>query len=332
MEYRTLGRTGIRVSAIAFGAGPVSGWMAELTPEEQAAVVRRALDVGITWFDTAAGYGNGLSESSLGRAFAQLGLPEGTHVATKVRYPEERLGDIRGYTRESVMASLARLGLRRVTLLQLHNSITARRGDEPTSLTPDDVLGRGGVLDTFRELQADGLVDFLGLTGIGLPASMRAVVDSGAFDTIQVPFNALNPSAGHPMPAGSVETDYGNIIADCAGQKMGVFAIRVFAGGALVGRPPSPHTHRTPFFPLALYERDRRRAERVAMLLGPSRNLGADALRFVLGHPHVSAAIIGFRDPGEVDEAAGWLASGPLPRELCALLFNASLDVSRESL
>lgn len=94
MEYRILGRTGIRVSVVAFGAGPGSGWMAELTPEEQAAVVRRALDAGITWFDTAAGYGNGLSKSSLGRAFAQLGLPEGVHLATKIRYPAERLGDI----------------------------------------------------------------------------------------------------------------------------------------------------------------------------------------------------------------------------------------------
>jgi aryl-alcohol dehydrogenase-like predicted oxidoreductase len=326
MEYRTLGRTGIRVSAIAFGAGPVSGWMAELTPEEQAAVVRRALDVGITWFDTAAGYGNGLSESSLGCAFAQLGLPEGTHVATKVRYPADRLGDIRGYTRESVAASLERLRMRRVTLLQLHNSITACRGDEPTSLTPEDVLGRGGVLDAFRELQADGLVDFLGLTGIGQPASMRAVVDSGAFDTIQVPFNALNPSAGYPMPGGFGETDYGNIIADCAAQKMGVFAIRVFAGGALAGRPPSAHTLKTPFFPLALYERDQRRATRIAELLGPTESLTEAALQFVLDHPHVAAAIVGFRNSGEIEEAERWLAAGPLPPELHAMLLRVGQD------
>ncbi len=73
MEYRTLGTTGIRVSVIAFGAGPVSGWMADLSSDEQCAVIRRALDAGINWFDTAAGYGNGLSESSLGRVFARLG-------------------------------------------------------------------------------------------------------------------------------------------------------------------------------------------------------------------------------------------------------------------
>jgi len=326
MEYRTLGKTGIRVSAVAFGAGPVSGWMAELTPDEQCATIRRALDVGINWFDTAAGYGNGLSESSLGRAFARLGLPAGAHVATKVRYPEERLSDIRRYTRESVTASLGRLGLRRVTLLQLHNSITAHRGDEPTSLTPEDLLGRGGVREAFRELQADGLVDFLGLTGIGQPASIRAVVDSGAFDTIQVPFNALNPSAGYPMPASFEEADYGNIIADCSAQQMGVFAIRVFAGGALVGRPPSAHTHRTPFFTLALYERDQRRATHIAGLVGPARSLPEAALQFVLAHPHVSTAIIGFREPREIEEAQRWFESGPLPSQLRAKLLRTAGD------
>src|SRR5512139_763830 len=98
MEYRTLGRTGIRVSAVAFGAGPVSGWMAELSPDEQCAVIRRALECGINWFDTAAGYGNGRSEASLGSAFARMGVPSGVHVATKVRYPEDRLDDIRRFT------------------------------------------------------------------------------------------------------------------------------------------------------------------------------------------------------------------------------------------
>ena len=105
-----------------------------------------------------------------------------------------------------------------VALLQLHNSITAKRGDEPTSLTPGDELGAGGVLEAFRELQAEGLVEHLGLTGIGQPGAMREAVGSGAFDTMQVPFNALNPSAGYPMPAGFGETDYGNIIADCGMQ------------------------------------------------------------------------------------------------------------------
>jgi aryl-alcohol dehydrogenase-like predicted oxidoreductase/tRNA(Arg) A34 adenosine deaminase TadA len=315
VQYRTLGRTGLEVSAIAFGAGPVSGWMAELTADEQCAVIRRALAVGINWFDTAAGYGNGQSESGLGRAFARLGVLQGVHLATKVRYPETRLDDIRGYTRESVTASLERLGVRRVTLLQLHNAVTLRRGDEPASLTPADVLGAGGVVEAFRVLQREGVVGFLGLTGTGQPAAMREVVVSGAFDTIQVPFNALNPSAGGPMPADFAETDYGNIIADCTAQRMGVFAIRVFAGGALLGTPPSAHTLKTPFFPLALYERDRRRAAALADLL-PGADMKATAVRFALADARVSSAIIGFRSAVQVDEAVAALDRPALPEPL----------------
>jgi L-galactose dehydrogenase/L-glyceraldehyde 3-phosphate reductase len=197
--------------------------------------------------------------------------------------------------------------MRRVTLLQLHNSLTARRGDEPTSLTPEDVLGAGGVLEALRGLRDEGVVGYLGLTGIGQPAAMREVVNSGAFDTMQVPFNVLNPSAGSPMPADFAETDYGNIIDDCGLQGMGVFAIRVFAGGALLGNPPSAHTLKTPFFPLDLYERDRRRAARLRERFGEQVDLESLGLRFVLSHPHLSAAIVGFREAAQID---GVLAGG----------------------
>ena len=312
MIYRTLGRTGIRVSALAFGAGPVSGLMTGADADTQFATVRRAVEVGINWFDTAAGYGQGQSEANLGAGLRQLGVGESVHVATKVRLAADQLDDIPGTVRRGVRESLERLGLPRVTLIQLHNSITARRGDEPTSITPDDVLGPGGVLAVFRELQANGLADHLGLTGIGQPEALRTVLRSGAFQAIQIPYHLLNPSAGQQMEAGFAETDYGNLIADCAANGVGVLAIRVFAAGALIGQPPSAHTKKTPFFPLALYERDLRRAERLAAELG-----GADmkevALRFVLSHPDVAAAIVGFGAPGQIDEAVRYAEAGPLP-------------------
>jgi aryl-alcohol dehydrogenase-like predicted oxidoreductase len=84
---------------------------------------------------------------------------------------------------------------------------------------------------------------------------------------------------------------------------MGVLAIRVFAGGAILGNPPSPHTYKTPFFPLQLYERDRERAARLQEALGPDRRLQREATRFVLAHPHVSSALIGFGESWQVDEA-----------------------------
>src|SRR6478735_12661171 len=165
MEHRRLGSTGLDISALAFGAGPVPATMTSGDPDAQAAVVARAIERGINWFDTAAGYGQGKSEAALGAALRTLGAADRVHVATKVRLGEDQLGDIAGAVNASVKSSLLRLGVGRVSLLQLHNSVTARRGDEPTSLTPADVLHQ--VLPALERLRRDGFIDHIGLTGIG---------------------------------------------------------------------------------------------------------------------------------------------------------------------
>lgn len=303
MQYRTLGKTGLQIPVLSFGAGPVSTLMVGDVKPQQRDVIAYAIERGINWFDTAASYGNGESEQSLGRVLDELGVGGKVHVASKVRLTEEDLGDIRGAVRQSVEGSLKRLRLSRLTLLQLHNSITPRRGDEPTSLTPEDVLGSGGVVDAFEELREAGLVSHIGLTGIGHPASLAKVVCSNRFETMQVPYHLLNPSAGLDMPEIFSETNYGNIIATCAEMQMGVMAIRVLAGGALADNPPSPHTFKTQFFPLALYERDRQRANRIREALGPARHLPQEAIRFALVHSQISSAIIGFGAVSQIDEA-----------------------------
>ena len=315
MQYRPLGSTGLDVSVLAFGAGPVPATMTSDNPSAQVAVVARAIERGINWFDTAAGYGQGKSEAALGRALRELGVGDRVHVATKVRLAEDQLDDIAGAVRKSVGESLARLGLDRITLLQLHNSVTARRGDEPTSLTPADVLGTGGVLEAMECMSSEGLVDHLGLTGIGQSVALREVIRSGRCETMQVPYNLLNPSAGRDMPAGFDETDYGDVITDCAGMKMGVFAIRVLAGGALAGQAPSGHTLKTPFFPLALYERDRQRAKQMAAALPDGMTMPEASVRFALSHPSIASAIVGFSEPAQVDEAALWAERGSFPFE-----------------
>jgi aryl-alcohol dehydrogenase-like predicted oxidoreductase len=142
-------------------------------------------------------------------------------------------------------------------------------------------------------------VRFLGLTATGKPDAMRTVVRSGAFDTIQTPYNLLNPSAGQSIEAENAEVDYGNIIAEAAQQRMGIFAIRVFAGGALLGRPPSAHTLKTKYFPLAAYERDHRQAASLTAFPDIKRA----ALSFALAHPHIHAAIVGFASLAELEEA-----------------------------
>lgn len=321
MNFRLLGRTGIRVSPIAFGAGPVSGLMTRADENRQLAVVRRAIECGINWFDTAATYGAGRSETALGNALQKLQFAEQIHIATKVRFMPEHLKDIRGHAVASIQESLARLKVDRVTLLQLHNSITTNRGDESTSITPEDVLGADGVLAAFEELRARGVVQFLGLTGIGPPKALSEVIASGAFDTIQTPFNLLNPSSGQGMPNSFAQTNYGNIVADCEQQKMGVFAIRVYAGGALAGNAPSDHTLKTKFFPLDLYQRDTLCAARLCDVLGCQRDeLVALGLRYALSHPGITAAIVGMGEPEHVEGAMKAIEAGPLPSETIALI------------
>ncbi len=316
MQYRLLGRTGLRVSVLAFGTGPVSGLMTGKDGDAHVAVLRRAVEKGINWIDTAPGYGQGQSEANLGRALREVSATSSVHIATKVRLGPEHLSNIRDAIRRSVDESLQRLGIASVRLLQLHNALSARRDDEPFSITPADVLGHGGVLEAFRELQQEGLVRFLGLTGAGQPAAMREVVRSGGFDAMQVPYHLLNPSAGQVVPDSFDETNYGNIIADCAAMQMGVLAIRVYAGGALLGNPPNAHTLKTPFFPLPLYQRDLERARQLQNRLGTNTSLKEMALRFALSHPHIHSAIVGFGAPEHVDEAAAIAEKGALSEEL----------------
>jgi len=320
LEYVTLGSTGICVSRLAFGAGPVGAVMVGDDMRIQRELVQRVLDAGINWIDTAAGYGNGRAERAVGAVLATLDAHQEVHVATKVRLQESQLDDIPRAIRESVSASLERLGLKHVTLLQLHNSITEHRGDEPDSVTPHDVLGHGGVREVFEQLRLDGVVKAVGITAIGHVRPLHEVISSDCFHTIQVPYNLVNPSAGQPMPDSFPETNYGNVIRHAAKQRMGVFVIRVYAGGALAGNPPSSHTLTTKYFPLDLFERDQLRATRLKNLASDGMGLTEMALRFPLSHPDVSSVIVGFSEPRHVDEAVTYLNAGPVPQHLIAKL------------
>lgn len=324
MQYRPLGNTGVMVSALAFGAGPVP---ALLTADSnlQRVTLARAIAAGVNWFDTAATYGEGASERMLGAALQELDAMEAIasgrmHVATKVRLTEDDLADIPAAARKSLEGSLKRLGLPHVTLLQLHNSVTRRREDQPTSITPQDVLGPGGVLEAFEQLRDLGLATHFGLTGIGDPESLGEVLSSGRFVSMQVPYHLLNPTAGRPAPPGFQETDHGQIIDACRRWQVAVLAIRVFAAGALAQQPPSAHTRKTRFFPLDLYERDLARAAAWRDALPPGISPASASLRFVLGDARVASAILGFSAPHQVDEALACLEAGPLPPEVLAMI------------
>lgn len=299
MQHTVLGRTGLRVSRIAFGAGPVSGLMTGNDVQLQSSVIEAALRIGINWFDTAAGYGNGRSEINLGRSLNEIDPDRHAHIATKVRVLRGTSASFGEQIEQGIAESLQRLGRDRVTLIQLHNGMTTNPDDEPFSVSVSEILARGGIADALAELKRKGMVQAIGLTGTGHPEAMRAVVQAGVFDTIQIPFNLLNPSAGRQMSDDFEDRNYGNVLEDCLRQNMGCFAIRVFAGGAVLGLPPSAHTLKTPFFPLDLYQRDavesqKLRADRSV------QEMAREAIRFSLEHPAIHSAIIGLGTPEEV--------------------------------
>lgn len=301
-------RLGLAVSRLAFGAGPVSGLMTGDDRDAQSAVLEAVIAAGINWIDTAAGYGNGRSEENLGIVLAASCVPYEMHIATKVRLTEEQLaGDIRSHVLRSVEESLRRLQRSHVTLLQLHNGLTKERADEASSVSGDDVLQKNGIADALDYVRDQGLCRFIGLTATGHAETMRTVIRSSRFDTIQCPYNIVNPSAGMVMEETFRETNYGNIFEDCRQRGLGVFAIRVYAGGAILGQPPSAHTLRTPYFPLDLYERDAEAASRFAGqepdVTDAAGTRAAKAIRFVLAHPAVTGAIIGFGKPEHVTQA-----------------------------
>ena len=196
MEMRTLGRTGVKVSVLGFGCGAVGGMMVKGSLADQERAVARALEAGITFFDTAPMYGNGASETNLGRVLARL-KPE-IFLATKVTVLPEDKGDIAGAVARSLEASLKRLGRESVDLLQLHNRIDSAGTDRP--LTAETVIQE--VAPAMENLKRQGKIRFAGITALGETALLHRVVDSKAFDTAQICFNLLNPSAAGPVPAG----------------------------------------------------------------------------------------------------------------------------------
>jgi D-threo-aldose 1-dehydrogenase len=232
MRKTLLGRTGLQISELAFGGGVTGGILIDADEATRHAALARAVAAGINWIDTAPVYGNGASEETIGRHLASLSPRP--HVSTKVRLEAEDLGDIAGAIERSLEQSLRRLQSDRLTLLQLHNHLGEGVGAR-IALRPEQVLGRGGVADTFDRLRQQGLVRAVGLTVAGDTKACLQVIASGRFDTAQVYYNAINPSAAwQRLPAGwHGGQDFCGVLAACSRQDVGVLNIRVWAGGVL---------------------------------------------------------------------------------------------------
>ncbi|MBI3530768.1 MAG: aldo/keto reductase [Betaproteobacteria bacterium] len=226
METRVLGKTGLKVSVLSFGCGAVGGLMVKGKAADQERAVARAMEFGINYFDTAPMYGNGESERNLGRVLKALKRPK-VYVGTKVFL--EATGDIGKFIADSMEACLKRLGLDSVDLYQLHNPIS----DAKREGTLDPKTVREQVLPAFDYLREQGKARYFGFTALGDTPAIHKVLD--AFDSAQVSYNLLNPSAGMKLPSNYPAQDYGNLIERARASGIGTIGIRVLAGGALSG-------------------------------------------------------------------------------------------------
>jgi aryl-alcohol dehydrogenase-like predicted oxidoreductase len=313
MEKRTLGRTGLEVSVLGFGCGAVGGLMVRGAPADQERAVARAVERGISYFDTAAMYGNGESERNLGRVLKSL-RPD-IRIGTKVRVPQVEPGQLGAAIAASLEASLQRLQKSEVDLFQLHNHVT--RDGEGTDLTPELVLGE--VVPAFERLRREGKTRFCGITAVGDNGALHRVVDARAFDTAQVSYNMLNPSAGTTVAAGYPAHDFGNLLAHTRAAGMGVIAIRVLAAGALSGvetRHPLGSPNVEPIGSGSSYRVDVARARRLAALVeeGFADSLIEAAIRFAIAADAVTTALVGCSTLDQLDHAADAADKGPLPR------------------
>jgi aryl-alcohol dehydrogenase-like predicted oxidoreductase len=196
MQYRTLGRTGLKVSEIGFGASPgveanyVHAWDPR-APNSEAQIVdtiRYALERGVNLFDTSQCYGAGHAEELYGRALHDR--RDRALIATKTDWRQS-------ITEAEILRrfedSLRRLQTDYVDLMQFH-------GDYPDVYRPADVewILHGGPLDALKKLREQGKVRYLGITCEDATA-LIPLVESGEFDAIQVNYNVIYQAAYHHL-------------------------------------------------------------------------------------------------------------------------------------
>jgi len=307
LKTRRFGRTGLEVSELAFGAGYVGGILILPDDDTKHKALRRAFDAGINWIDTAPLYGQGKSEEALGRLLPAFA--ENPYLSTKVNVDDYK--DIRGDIERSVHASLKRLRRDSVDLLQLHNRIATESGGNRT-IGIKQVLDQ--VLPCLERLREQRLARFIGLTALGETPCILRAIESGRFDSAQVYYNLLNPSAARRMPAGWTGQDFGGVMDACKRHDMAIMNIRIFAAGALA--TDARHGREVQLAQDADLDTEKNRSAAVFRALKREGETRAQtAVRFGLANPDVSCVVLGLAELSHLEEAIGAQAMGALPPE-----------------
>jgi len=300
MKYRALGRTGITVSEIGFGAWGIGGRTVGMTSyghtddATSLAALRRARECGITFFDTSGAYGNGHSEELIGRAFE--GSRTSVVIATKAGYDSwDRPPDFSpAAIAASVEASLRRLRTDYIDLLQLHNA-------------PQDVLEASAVRAVLIRLVEAGKVRAWGVSSKS-PAEALAALQTVDVAVVQANFNMMDVRAANSP-----------LLEEVAGRRAGFIGRTPLCFGFLSGA-----IRRDAVFPPGDHRLGWSRAQldnwidgAAELLAAVSARPGAEgaqsALRFCLSFPAISSTIPGILTPAEAEANALASAFGPLP-------------------
>jgi aryl-alcohol dehydrogenase-like predicted oxidoreductase len=311
MRYRTLGRTGLKVSEIGYGAWGIGGtqWLGG-DDRESLAALRRALELGLNFIDTALVYGDGHGERLVGQVVREA--PQPVYVATKVppknrRWPARPGIGIRevfpySYILECTEQSLRNLGLDHIDVQQLHVW-------NPEWIHEEDWRR------AFEDLQRSGKVRFVGVSiNDHQPDSALELIETGLIDTVQVIYNIFDQSPER------------RLFPLCQQRNIGVIARVPFDEGALTGQITAQSQFDPRDFRSFYFRGDRKRQveERVAALrrdlAGVEGDLPEIALRFCLSHPAVSTVIPGMRKVRHVEANLAVSDKGPLDEQVLAIL------------
>ncbi|TLZ63858.1 MAG: aldo/keto reductase [Methanobacteriota archaeon] len=287
MKDRTLGRTGLKVSEVGFGAWAIGGnahgnSYGPTDDKTSIEAVRRAVDLGCTFFDTADVYGWGHSEEILGEALE--GRRGEVRLATKVGgdfyHGGVRMNFDPGYLAFALDRSLKRLRTDHVDLYQLHNP-------------PADVMGDPTTYDALDSLKAENKILHYGVS-IHEPYEGLLCIEAGKPESLQVPFSVIR------------QEWVDELFADARKANVGIIAREPLANGFLAGKlPPSaqfPPGDIRHHWPPQMVAARASLASRLAFLKAEDRTLAQAALRFVLAYPEVSTTIPGCKTPAQVEE------------------------------
>jgi 1-deoxyxylulose-5-phosphate synthase len=314
MDYRKLGRTGLDVSRLclgcmSFGVPERGRHQWTLNEDESRPLIRRALDAGINFFDTANSYSEGTSEEILGRALRDFARRDEVVVATKVFFPTAfKAPNRQGLSRKAIMTaiddSLGRLGMDHVDLYQIH------RWDYETPIEE--------TLDALHDVVKAGKARYLGASSMfawQFCKSLQVADREGwtRFVSMQDHYNLINREEEREM------------LPLCAAEGIGVIPWSPLARGRLTrGWDEGTERGRTDEFGKTLYnanvEADRRVIERVGEIAarrGVSR--ATVALAWLLHQPVVTAPIVGTSKPQHLEDALGALALKLSPEEISSL-------------